>query len=81
VGLLYTTKGASAFLVPLANVLKTATGNWHLVFASATLMNFIVVGLALFVLRPLRSRYLRAQAAPRSGRDSNAAAIPVATLK
>jgi OFA family oxalate/formate antiporter-like MFS transporter len=81
VGLLYTAKGASAFLVPLANVLKTATGNWHLVFAAATVMNFIVVGLALFVLRPLRSRYLRAQAAPRSGRDSNAPATPVATLK
>jgi OFA family oxalate/formate antiporter-like MFS transporter len=65
VGLLYTAKGASAFLVPLANVLKTATGNWHLVFATAGLMNFVVVGLALFLLRPLRSKYLRAQATPR----------------
>jgi hypothetical protein len=65
----------------LANILKTATGGWHLVFAAASLMNFVVVGLALFVLRPLRSRYLRAQAAPRSGRDSNAPATPVATLK
>jgi OFA family oxalate/formate antiporter-like MFS transporter len=64
VGLLYTAKGASAFLVPLANVLKTATGSWHLVFATATLMNFVVVGLALFVLRPLRSKYFRAQEAP-----------------
>jgi OFA family oxalate/formate antiporter-like MFS transporter len=66
VGLLYTAKGASAFLVPLANVLKTATGSWHLVFATASLMNFLVVGLALFVLRPLRSKYMHAQAAPRS---------------
>src|ERR1700752_4013159 len=64
VGLLYTAKGASAFLVPLANVLKTATGSWHLVFATATLMNFVVVGVALFVLRPLRSKYFRAQEAP-----------------
>ena len=29
--LLYTAKGASAFLVPLANVLKTATGGWEAV--------------------------------------------------
>jgi MFS transporter, OFA family, oxalate/formate antiporter len=53
---LYTAKGASAFLVPLANVLKTATGNWHAVFVVTAVMNFIVVALALFVLKPLRSR-------------------------
>jgi MFS transporter, OFA family, oxalate/formate antiporter len=56
VSLLYTAKGASAFLVPLANVIKASTGSWHLVFAAATLMNFLVVGLALFVLRPLRRK-------------------------
>ena len=54
--LLYTAKGVSAFLVPLANVIKTATGSWHMVFAVTAIMNFVVVGLALFVLRPLRSR-------------------------
>jgi OFA family oxalate/formate antiporter-like MFS transporter len=54
--LLYTAKGASAFLVPLANVLKSATGNWHMVFVVTALMNFAVVLLALFVLKPLRSR-------------------------
>jgi len=54
--LLYTAKGASAFLVPLANVLKTATGGWHAVFAITALANFVVVALALFVLRPLRRR-------------------------
>lgn len=54
--LLYTAKGASALLVPLANVLKTATGSWHAVFVVTALMNFAVVGLALFVLKPLRSR-------------------------
>ncbi|HUC61666.1 MAG TPA: oxalate/formate MFS antiporter [Alphaproteobacteria bacterium] len=52
---LYTAKGASAFLVPLANVLKAATGNWHAVFTVAALMNFAVVLLAIFVLRPMRS--------------------------
>ena len=51
---LYTAKGLSAFLVPLANVLKAHTGSWHMVFVVAALMNFTVVALALFVLRPLR---------------------------
>ena len=53
--LLYTAKGTSAFLVPIANLVKTSTGNWFVVTA---LMNFIVVGLALFVLKPLRRRML-----------------------
>jgi OFA family oxalate/formate antiporter-like MFS transporter len=52
--LLYTAKGLSAFVVPLANVLKTYTGSWHAVFVVASIMNFIVVGLALFVVRPWR---------------------------
>jgi MFS transporter, OFA family, oxalate/formate antiporter len=54
--LLYTAKGTSAFLTPLANVIKNATGSWHMVFLVTMLMNFAVVGLALFVLRPLRRR-------------------------
>src|SRR5271167_4681562 len=54
--LLYTAKGTSAFLVPLANVIKTSTGSWHMVFAVTAIMNFVVVGLALFVLKPLRAR-------------------------
>jgi MFS transporter, OFA family, oxalate/formate antiporter len=58
--LLYTAKGASAFLVPLANVLVAWTGNWHLVFVVTACMNFVVVGLALFVLRPLRSKQIAA---------------------
>jgi MFS transporter, OFA family, oxalate/formate antiporter len=52
--LLYTAKGLSAFVVPLANVLKGYTGNWHAVFAVAAIMNFIVVLMALFVVRPMR---------------------------
>jgi len=56
--LLYTAKGASAFLVPLANVIQSATGSWHMVFVATAIMNFVVVGLALFVLRPLRSRHM-----------------------
>jgi len=55
---LYTAKGASAFLVPVANVIKASTGSWHMVFVVTAIMNFIVVGMALFVLKPLRSRQL-----------------------
>jgi OFA family oxalate/formate antiporter-like MFS transporter len=60
--LLYTAKGASAFLVPLANLIKASTGSWQMVFVLTAAMNFLVVGLALFVLRPLRSRQLTAPA-------------------
>jgi OFA family oxalate/formate antiporter-like MFS transporter len=54
--LLYTAKGTSAIFAPIANLIKDATGDWHMVFLLATLMNFAVVGLALFVLRPMRQR-------------------------
>ena len=54
--LLYTAKGASAFLVPLANVIKAHTGSWHMVFVVTAIMNLIVVALALFVLKPMRSK-------------------------
>lgn len=56
--LLYTAKGASAFLVPVANIIKGETGSWHLVFVVTAIMNFVVVALALFVLRPMRQRMI-----------------------
>ena len=56
--LLYTAKGASAFLVPLANMIKDSTGSWHMVFVVTAIMNFVVVALALFVLKPMRNRLL-----------------------
>jgi MFS transporter, OFA family, oxalate/formate antiporter len=59
--LLYTAKGASAFLVPLANVIEAATGSWHVVFLVTAIMNVVVVALALFVLRPLRARQMAGQ--------------------
>ncbi len=62
--LLYTAKGLAAFLVPLANVLRAATGSWHIVFVIASIMNAIVVLLALFVLRPLRASIELHQALP-----------------
>ena len=66
---LYTAKGVAAFLVPLANVIKTATGSWHMVFVVTAIMNFVVVGMALFVLRPLRSRSLASGASGPSARS------------
>jgi OFA family oxalate/formate antiporter-like MFS transporter len=54
--LLYTAKGASAFLVPVANMVKASTGSWHMVFLLTAIMNLVVVALALFVLKPMRSK-------------------------
>ena len=68
--LLYTAKGTSAFLVPLANVLKDATGSWHGVFVASAIGNFVVVALALFVLRPIRAAQL---AETRTGTQMRAA--------
>jgi OFA family oxalate/formate antiporter-like MFS transporter len=56
--LLYTAKGTSAFLVPVANIIKTSTGSWHMVFLLTAAMNIIVVGIALFVLKPMRARIM-----------------------
>jgi len=56
--LLYTAKGASAFLVPVANLIQSATGGWHMVFLVTAIMNFVVVALALFVLKPMRTRLM-----------------------
>src|SRR2546421_11973946 len=53
-GMLYTAKGTAALLVPLANVLTTATGSWHAVFYVAAILNVVAAIMALAVLRPLR---------------------------
>jgi OFA family oxalate/formate antiporter-like MFS transporter len=58
--LLYTAKGTSALLVPFANQIQQASGGWWTVFLVAALMNFFVVALAMFVLRPLRRAQDRA---------------------
>jgi MFS transporter, OFA family, oxalate/formate antiporter len=53
-GLMYTAKGTASLLVPLANVLKEATGNWHAVFVTAAILNAIAALMAIFVLKPMR---------------------------
>jgi OFA family oxalate/formate antiporter-like MFS transporter len=57
-GLLYTAKGTSAWVVPLASVLKNYTGSWHSVFVVATIMNLLVAGAALFILKPMRRKQM-----------------------
>jgi OFA family oxalate/formate antiporter-like MFS transporter len=56
--LLYTAKGTSAFLVPVANLIKGHFGSWHYVFVLTAIMNLVVVALALFVLKPMRARQM-----------------------
>ena len=59
--LLYTAKGTAAWLVPFANLLASGS-RWDLVFEVTAITNFVVVILALFVLRPLRKARTRAAA-------------------
>ena len=56
--MLYTAKGTASLLVPLANVLTSATGSWHAVFYVAAILNIIAAVMALVVLKPLRIKAL-----------------------
>jgi OFA family oxalate/formate antiporter-like MFS transporter len=56
-GLLYTAKGTASLLVPLGNVLASATGSWRTVFLVAAVMNAIAALAAPFVLKPLRTAH------------------------
>jgi MFS transporter, OFA family, oxalate/formate antiporter len=69
-GMLYTAKGVAALLVPLANVLASATGSWTAVFAVASALNIIAAALALLALKPARMR-----AMARKGSFHNEASI------
>ena len=57
-GMLYTAKGTAALLVPLANVLTSATGSWHAVFYVAAVLNIIAALMALTVLKPMRVKFI-----------------------
>src|SRR5436853_54601 len=57
-GLLYTAKGTASLLVPLANILTTATGSWHAVFYVAAALNIVAAIMALVVLKPMRVRIM-----------------------
>jgi len=73
-GLLYTAKGTASLLVPLANVLTSATGNWHAVFVVAAIMNAVAALMAWFVLRPMRRAHKARVAAQAGGAPSFTAA-------
>jgi MFS transporter, OFA family, oxalate/formate antiporter len=55
-GMLYTAKGTASLLVPLANVLTSATGSWTAVFIVAAVLNIVAAVLALVALKPMRTR-------------------------
>jgi MFS transporter, OFA family, oxalate/formate antiporter len=57
-GMLYTAKGTASLLVPLANVLTTATGSWHAVFYVAAILNIIAAVMAIVLLKPMRQRFM-----------------------
>ena len=59
-GMLYTAKGTAALLVPLANVLTTATGSWHAVFYVAAILNIVAAVMAIALLKPMRIRTMAA---------------------
>jgi len=54
--MLYTAKGTSAWLVPLANLSKDSSGSWNSVFLMAAAVNFAVVFAAWLILKPARKR-------------------------
>ncbi|HKW92652.1 MAG TPA: oxalate/formate MFS antiporter [Methylomirabilota bacterium] len=57
-GLLYTAKGTASLLIPLGNVLKATTGSWMPIFILAIAFDWLGALLALFVLKPLRIRWV-----------------------
>jgi MFS transporter, OFA family, oxalate/formate antiporter len=62
-GFLYTAKGTAAFLVPVASLIQSYTGTWHMVFVVAAVTNITVAATALLVVKPLRAaRALEASA-------------------
>ena len=63
-GLLYTAKGTAALVIPLANLLPAETGSWKLVFLIAAILDFTAALLALFILKPLRKRFIAQQGNP-----------------
>ena len=62
-GLLYTAKGTASLVVPLASVAVAKLGNWDLVFMLTAGVNALAALMALFVLKPLRARFVLGAAA------------------
>lgn len=56
-GLLYTAKGTAAFLVPIASIVSASYG-WSAVFVVTGVFNLIAAFLAMFILKPMRLKYI-----------------------
>ena len=56
-GMLYTAKGMAALIVPLASVLAKSQG-WYAVFIITVCLNATAALVALFVLKPMRLRFI-----------------------
>ncbi len=67
-GFLYTAKGTSSLLIPLANVLKASAGSWVPVLWIAGALPILAGVLAIFVLSPMRRRMLEKVAAEEPGK-------------
>jgi MFS family permease len=62
-GCLYMAQGVGSVLGgPIAALLHQSTGSWIPVFAVIITMDFLTAALAIFALKPLRSRWLKANA-------------------
>ncbi|MFD1557498.1 oxalate/formate MFS antiporter [Paraburkholderia silviterrae] len=57
-GMLYTTKGIAALLVPLGSVITVATGSWNTVFLGCGVASIAMGFVAKFVLEPMRIRFV-----------------------
>ncbi|MFG1396898.1 oxalate/formate MFS antiporter [Roseixanthobacter pseudopolyaromaticivorans] len=57
-GFLYTAKGTASLVVPVASVAVAQLGNWDLVFLITAGVNALAALMALFVLKPMRARFV-----------------------
>jgi OFA family oxalate/formate antiporter-like MFS transporter len=69
-GLLYTAKGTSAVVVPLASLLVARTGTWTSVLLAAGVASLGAALMAKFVVAPARRRLLVPESARTAGADA-----------
>lgn len=63
-GLLYTAKGTASLLVPLGNLLQESFGSWKPILGVAVAFDWITALLALFVLKPMVTRFIARRSKP-----------------
>lgn len=61
--LLYTAKGCAALFVPLGSVIALRTGSWFITLVIAAVADIVAAFLMLGIVRPMRLREVRRQAA------------------